>query len=145
MAPSSSVSPARGFTLMTEDLVEKMRTEAQIASAASILRGVNALHLTSDAASALELAREALGEVSRAIQSSNAARVGEVQKAEIRALTRVCRVGGAQPHYWLDEPGRKADDFVRGADKYEFAIPKTCPHHDSRVSPSLREYLKHEP
>lgn len=107
MAPSSSVSPARGFTLMTEDLVEKMRTEAQIASAASILRGVNALHLTSDAASALELAREALGEVSRAIQSSNAARVGEVQKAEIRALTRVCRVGGALPTTgWTSRGGR---------------------------------------
>src|SRR5574343_671692 len=120
-----AMTPAQGFLAMTDDLTERLRSEARVEQCQYLAKSVNALHLSAEGAAALALAREALDEVLADLRASTKARTGEVAKAERRALTRCCRRGQHDEHYWIDAPGRRPHEAVVTADRYEHAPSMT--------------------
>lgn len=127
----SATTPAEGYARLAEDLLEKTRLEGTLLAASRTLSDIQTVQLTKDERDMLALVKDSLGDLMRSVHQRFSERAREVVKAEKRALTRKCQVGGGHPHYWLDEPGRKANEYPPAAEKYEFAIPKVCPQHEA--------------
>ena len=114
----------------TEVLIELARTEGRILTASRCLADVNVDLLTRDEREMLALAKETVGDLVRTLDGRMKERALDVRKSEVKAMTRRCVVGGMQPHYWLDEPGR-GNAFPASAEPYAHAIEQVCPHHQS--------------
>lgn len=127
-----AMTPAEGFQQMVADFLEKTHLEGNLAATHRLLVDISTTQLTKDERDMLALARASVFDLAQSVRARHAQRAHEVVKAEQRALTRKCEIPGMHAHYWIDEPGRDPRGHVRAADKYEFAIARVCPQHESK-------------